>query len=98
MAELIDKKAITESRDILDVLELFELTPYISAENLIKFVDNLPSITEAEIRAKAIDDFVNAIEEYYFKVVDSPFMPYLKNINLVSEPNIRHIAEQLKGE
>ena len=61
MAELIDKKAITESRDILDELELFELTPYISAENLIKFVDNLPSVTEAEIRAKAIDEFAEKL-------------------------------------
>ena len=53
---------------------------------------------DKEIRSNAIDEFVNAIEEYYFKVVDSPFMPYLKNVRVVSEANIRHIAEQLKEE
>ena len=46
--------------------------------------------------AKAIDEFVREIEEYYFKVVDSPFMPYLKNVRVVSETNIRKVAEQLK--
>lgn len=70
MTELIDKKAITESRDILNVMELFELTPYISAENLIKFVDGLPTTTESEIRAKAkaevIDEFA---EKFVFQAV-----------------------------
>ena len=48
------------------------------------------------IRKKVIDEFVAEIEKYFFKVEDSNFRPYLKNINVVSEPNIRNIAEELK--
>lgn len=86
MAELIDKKAITESRDILDVLELFEMTPYISAESLIKFVDGLPFTTEAEIRAKAIDEFAERV---------STFGTYDYHGNKI---DVFEIAEQLKEE
>lgn len=50
-----------------------------------------------EIRNKVIDEFVGKLEEYYFQVEDSVFRPYLKDINLVSEANIRKIAEQLKN-
>lgn len=48
------------------------------------------------IREKVIDEFVAEIEKYFFKVEDSKFRPYLKNINVVSEPNIRNIAQELK--
>ena len=96
MAELIDKKAITESRDILDSLELFELTPYISAENLIKFVDNLSSVTEADIRAKAIDEFAEKIMENAYGYEHMQW----SNDTMISiwESTIDEIAEQLKGE
>ena len=46
---------------------------------------------------KAIDDFVNNCSEYYFTVADSQFRPYLRGVNLISEPNINKIAEQLKA-
>ena len=45
---------------------------------------------------KAIDDFVDNCSEYYFNVDDSPSSPYLRNINIISQPNIKRIAEQLK--
>ena len=51
---------------------------------------------EKKIRATAIDDFVSQIKEYYFTVEDSQFRPYLRGVNLISEPNINKIAEQLK--
>lgn len=51
-----------------------------------------------EIYNKAIDDFVNNCSEYYFTVDDSRFMPYLRDINIISQPNIERIAEQLKVE
>ena len=45
---------------------------------------------------KAIDDYVNNCSEYYFNVDDSQSSPYLRNINIISQPNIERIAEQLK--
>ena len=45
---------------------------------------------------RAIDDYVNNCSEYYFNVDDSQSSPYLRNINIISQPNIERIAEQLK--
>ena len=93
MAELIDKGALIDHmKSQWDMQDLYMPVHF---EYL---VDEIPTTTEAEIRNRAIDEFVNAIEEYYFEVEDSKFRPYLKGINLVSEFNIRKIAEQLKEE
>ena len=45
---------------------------------------------------KAIDDYVNNCSEDYFNVDNSQSSPYLRNINIISQPNIERIAEQLK--
>ena len=45
---------------------------------------------------RAIDDYVNNCSEYYFNVDDSQSSPYLRNINIISQPNIERIAERLK--
>lgn len=70
--------------------------PYDTEEEAKNAWNTRATSTDTEIKAKAIDEFVSAIEEYYFKVEDSKFRPYLKNVNVVSEPNIRKIAERLK--
>lgn len=53
---------------------------------------------EAEVRSKTVDEFVAKSEEYYFKVDDSVFRPYLQSVNLISEANIKFIAERMKEE
>ena len=56
---------------------------------------------ENHIRANAIDDLVSEIEKYYFTFYstteDSQCKPYLQGINLISQSNIKRIAERLKA-
>ena len=63
-----------------------------------KSVDKIDAVNKGYIDGynKAIDDFVDNCSEYYFNVDDSPSSPYLRNINIISQPNIKRIAEQLK--
>ena len=63
-----------------------------------KSIDMIDAVNKgyADGYNKAIDDFVDNCSEYYFNVDDSPSSPYLRNINIISQPNIKRIAEQLK--
>ena len=61
MAELIDKGALMK-----DIVGRFGCRPYIEVGNKCEYVhtilDEQPTVTEAEIRAKAIDEFAEKMK------------------------------------
>ncbi len=96
MAELIDKNAIhfrcRYGGDCQGGIEqCFKCLDYVcDAED----IQDMPTVTEAEIRAKAIDEFAEKLKKdldikYCFGGIDSKF----KFFDTIDE-----IAEQLKGE
>ena len=89
-------KFCIEIRTCKEVAEEHEqIAEWLEDYKQIKMLIPIEQALKAEYD-KAIDDFVNACSEYYFNVDDSPFRPYLRDINIISQPNIEKIAEQLK--
>lgn len=83
MAELIDKGAVKE-------LPVYEFgVSLLSAEKYVKLSDfeKLPATTEAEIKAKAIDEFFDELQKYE----DDDWLK-------LKMSSIYEIAEQLKEE
>ena len=93
MAELIDKGALAE----LFEEKMFNsevMCPVIKITDVLEIIEDLPTVTEAEIRAKAIEEFK---EKAMRKLTELE----LKNVcYTVTDCKIilREIAEQLKGE
>ena len=77
MAELIDKNRLKSMKEI-------NKANFNSVEGIRKWIDSQPTTTEAEIRAKAIFDMVEAIKKHTMIVGTT----YLEDID--------EIAEQLK--
>jgi hypothetical protein len=93
MAELIDKKTIFPN----GVLLLDENNPMASVGELVNRIANLPTTTEAEIRAKAIDEFAEKLKDFIAKQVEDAE----SSNDLCTEifqSEIDEIAEQLKEE
>ena len=92
MAELIDKSAIFPNGEFL----VDENNPMASVGELINRISNLPTVTEAEIRNKAIDEFAEKILENAY---DYECMRWSNDVMIrIWESTIDEIAEQLKGE
>ena len=90
MAELIDKHTII--RFHIDEKDYENLTDYgrgytDAMKEVLEIIDSKPFITEAEIRANAISEVIEAVKKHHetFKCMPSMSMFY-------------DMAEQLKGE
>ena len=103
MAELIDKKALREEIESLTVhvtglragkgvLSKF-MDEY--KKSVLRIVDEQPTTTEAEIRAKAISEFQKEIRDWQIDIQDNE--RDADKFDFVFE-RIYEIAEQLKGE
>lgn len=72
---LIDADAITRSTELVKKIVVYDFTPYIKADDLIQFIDKLPT-------AYNVDKVVEQLEEYSSGDVCSRFSggcPYLNN-------------------
>lgn len=92
MAELIDKGALLESMGELLYLGQSIEEVYADFETLI---DEQPTTTEAEIRAKAISDFQKEIRDWQIDIQDNEHDS--DKYDFVFE-RIYEIADQLKEE
>ena len=97
MAELIDKselrRQLWERHDYI----VSDYAMYADAEEtadeicgVVSMLDDMPTVTEAEIRAKAIEEFAEKIKS------DFTFTDYFAG--MCFKDKIDEIAEQLKGE
>lgn len=48
MSRLIDADAITRTKKLNNKIKVIDMTPYISLEDLIEFIDNLPTVYDVE--------------------------------------------------
>ena len=91
MAELIDKNVLIEY--IKTQKEGNEYMCRLCLDAMCEIVDDQPATTEAEIRAKAIDEFAEKLHELCGMEIGDYQYP-----DILHESRIDEIVEQLKGE
>lgn len=94
MAELIDKGALMEK---LKRTSVFECVRNSANKNVFEIIGDMPTTTEAEIRAKAIDEFAERCKEL---VKQGELYDYVRwcNWNNSVFKWFDRVAEQLKEE
>ena len=111
MAELIDKgtfiKWFKENYELEvadeDTGEVTEYDRWISSVDYIDAIERFPTVTEAEIRNKVIDEFAEKLKRYMENTEQSNYLDEINkgNCNYSAMPvydAVDEIAEQLKGE
>jgi hypothetical protein len=88
---LINADAITETRELNDKIMVVDMTPYISLEDLIDFIDRLPTVYDVDNKNydKAIDDFVSTLIPRLTDAIYEKDVASMTNL-------INDIAEELK--
>ena len=103
MAELIDKGALLEQYGLKDATKYGNKDAEQQAHSystlmlyeIADMIDDMPTVTEAEIRNKAIDEFAEKIKEWQKEVYAND--RYVGELDFLFK-HIYEIAEQLKGE
>ena len=98
MAELIDKGALLEQYGLKDATKYGNKDAEQQAHSystlmlyeIADMIDDMPTVTEAEIRNKAIDEFAEKIK--------SEIRNCSWQFSRLEESTVDEIAEQLKGE
>lgn len=65
MAEYIKKSDIIHNPDILDYMKQNGTEAYISSQDLIKFINTIPGVSEKELKEEIVDEFINKLKAGY---------------------------------
>lgn len=65
MAEYIKKSDIIHNPDILDYMKQNGTEAYISSQDLIKFINTVPGVSEKELKEEIVDEFINKLKAGY---------------------------------
>ena len=103
MAELIDRREVLKNIASFAIGGDPQEEPMANVDHIGMSIEKLPTVTEAEIRNKAIEEFaerLNAkIEEVYSAPErESEYNHAWKTVCKIIQSNMEVIAEQLKGE
>lgn len=104
MAELIDKSAVVARLRTIGAFE-YNDTRRNAFKEILDMIEAQPSTTEAEIRAKAIDEFAELLKKAairgafeYKPDKKAPWRKELVYCKVVGTRKIDEIAKRLKGE
>ena len=67
MSRLIDADAITRSTELTKKIVLYDLTPYIKVDDLIQFIDNLPTAYDIENVVAELEEMIKPKQFYFCK-------------------------------
>ena len=107
MAELIDKGALikdwkklpVQKVELVSCDDIYRNRPLVDLARVYEMIESAPTTTEAEIRAKAIDEFAEKLlEEVEANPVDVGGRYSYMIPQSFLEGQIKDIAEQLKEE
>ena len=98
MAELIDKKMLRDVAVPLTKAETVNGRVYVDFQCLFEKIDELPTVTEAEIRASAIDEFAEKATKIVYEANNRRRNPQPRDMVADIHYKLRDLAEQLKGE